>query len=108
MLSRTAWIVPTAFTVAFCFLAGATGITLFIGAAAASLLVTVFVLFRDFRPRGKYDLQALKEFEEKQELAELDPSVGVFEFDDYLCPYCRTIYSTELRKCPSCGRTRSS
>jgi hypothetical protein len=108
MLSRSAWIVPTALTLVFSIAAGATGVTLFVGGAAACLVVTLFALWRDFKPRDKYDLQSLKEFEEKQELADLDPNVGVFEFDDYLCPYCRHIYSTEFRKCPKCGRTRSS
>jgi hypothetical protein len=105
MLKRTSWIVPCALTVVFCLTFGATGANIFAGAAGVSICATALALWHDFRPRGKYDLNRLRELDDKRELANLDPNVGVFEYDDYLCPYCRTRYSMELRSCPKCGRT---
>ena len=108
MLSKTSWIVPTAFTLVFALLFAGTGATIFLGASGIALLGTVVALWHDFKPRGKYDLSRLQDIEDREELRNLDPGVGVFEYDDYLCPYCRTLYSMEYRRCPKCGRTRSS
>jgi hypothetical protein len=108
MFSKTFWIVPTSFMIVFLLLFEGTGATIFLGASGIAVLSTLAVLWRDFKPKGRYDLSRLQEIEDREELANLDPDVGVFEFDDYLCPYCRTRYSMEYRNCPKCGRSRSS
>lgn len=108
MLSKTTWIAPTALTIVFALLFGGTGMSLFAALAGIALVVTFAAIWHDFRPRSKYDLSLLQDIHDREELANLDPSVGVLEYDDYLCPYCRTLYSTEYRNCPSCGRRRTS
>ena len=107
MLSKVTWIVPTALAVVFAMMFVATGLTVFVAPCGLALLCLGWALWRDFKPRSKYDLSLLRDIHEKEELAELDDSVGVIQYDDYLCPYCRTLFSTEHRNCPNCGRARS-
>ncbi len=107
MLSRLAWMVPTAFTMLFLIGAQAFQLQILVLPAGICFVATLYVLYRDFKPRDKYDLKALEDFEDKVELSKLDPNVGVFEFDLYLCPYCKSKYSSELRNCPKCGRARA-
>jgi len=108
MFAKPAWMIPTAFTVLFLICAPAFRLPFLAFPAGVSFVIALFVLYRDFRPRDKYDLRGLVDAQDKADLQNLGSNVGVFEFDDYLCHYCRTRYSMELRKCPKCGRARTS
>ena len=52
MFAKTAWIVPAALALVTCMLLGVTGIPLLIPVAGLFIIAAVYVLWRDFRPKG--------------------------------------------------------
>jgi hypothetical protein len=106
MFSKRNWIIPTAFTMLFLILAAEFGLRILVLPAVGCFGWTVFALWRDFGPRDPYDLTALKQLHEDEELAALDPDFESVVFDSFLCPHCDTIYSNDFPICPKCRQPR--
>ena len=84
---------------------GATGGTalspLFALAAGASVLAAVAVLF--VRRRGRYDLESLREFHDREEVRQLEPD-DPGDIDSLFCSNCGTAYSVRFPACPQCSK----
>jgi hypothetical protein len=101
-VDKRAVLIPAAFTVLFLMLVEATGASVLLWPALASLGATI-VAFVLANRRDKYDLRLLEEVAERDELAHIDPDALIDDFDSVYCPRCQQIYSRDFKICPRCG-----
>ena len=105
MLSKVRWVVPTAFTLLLGMGAGILHSPLLAVGALLSLVATGVAIVLDFTTRSRYDLGALRELHEREEVARLDPDSLQGTGDSFLCLYCNEVYSSDFRACPKCGKS---
>ncbi|MCH8274289.1 MAG: hypothetical protein IH851_05815 [Armatimonadetes bacterium] len=60
----------------------------------------VFALRRD-----PYDLRQLRDVHEEEEVRKARMEETPSEGDSVYCPYCSTVYASDLPTCPQCGRS---
>lgn len=81
-----------------------TAIEFLVGVAGFMALLAAWLGFgRRLRIRDRYDLSALKEIHELEELRDLDPGVPSGEADRVVCVHCGNEYHTRFPVCPHCG-----
>src|SRR5579862_9132417 len=101
------WIAPMGVCLAFLLLAGMLSASTRIAgslivAAAIMASVAAWELIRMVRVRTKYDLGALREFHEKEELRQLDPGEVAEDADTVICLCCGGSRPRRIAVCPYC------
>lgn len=78
---------------------------LIVGAGGICLAATaiVSVLSRS-KPRDRYDLASLREFEDQEELRQIVEAEEIPDVDHVICVRCGADYHSRFPVCPKCGQ----
>ena len=102
------WLVPLAVALACMMIAGFPGMNgdvvriCILLAGPSALAAAWFALGPKLKRRDKYDLGALREFDEQEELREIDLGMPSPEADKVVCPRCGNVYKARFPICPAC------
>ncbi len=70
--------------------------------AAVAASVAGWRALQEHRHRDPYDLEALREFHEREEISELDPGFVSDDADTVVCLHCGTARRRRIPVCPNC------
>lgn len=75
---------------------------LVLGLLAVVLVVGIATAAALLKPRGRYDLQALREVDEEARRREAYDSVPNVDVETVFCPVCGEAYDPKYSGCPNC------
>lgn len=71
---------------------------------AVALFGLARAVFQFHKQTDEYDLRALKEFDEKQEVRRISEEMAPVVEDQVLCMGCGEVYEARFGICPRCGK----
>jgi len=72
--------------------------------SAIALVGCVTALWKTFGPRARYDLDALKEIDDRAKLQTLSEESSASDAEQVLCIGCGQVFESEYSVCPHCRR----